>query len=145
MLNLVIVNVGNSLRTRISIVVLTLIAWVTIVTSVQMVSYDLQSQRGIVGSRSMVICSVNVARNSTSHRSSSPKNSIASRATSPVSRTAKPTFNCRASSASQPSSASSSFLHTYISDYLGTRISVRVPILSIFLSAERAKITCRTH
>ena len=112
MLNLVIVNVGNSLRTRISIVVLTLIAWVTIVTSVQMVSYDLQSRRGIVGSRSMVICSVNVARNSTSHRSSSPKNSIASRATSPVSRTAKPTFNCRASSASQPSSASSSFLHT---------------------------------
>ena len=55
MLNLVIVNVGNSLRTRISIVVLTLIAWVTIVTSVQMVSYDLQSRRGIVGSRSMVI------------------------------------------------------------------------------------------
>ena len=51
MLNLVIVNVGNSLRTRISIVVLTLIAWVTIVTSVQMVSYDQQSRRGIVGSR----------------------------------------------------------------------------------------------
>ena len=44
MLNLVIVNVGNSLRTRISIVVLTLIAWVTIVTSVQMVSYDLQTK-----------------------------------------------------------------------------------------------------
>lgn len=35
MLNLVIVNVGNSTRTKISIVVLTLIAWVTIVTSVQ--------------------------------------------------------------------------------------------------------------
>ena len=51
MLNLVIVNVGNSSRTRISIVVLTLIAWVTIVTSVQMVSYDLQSRCGIVGSR----------------------------------------------------------------------------------------------
>ena len=51
MRNLVIVNVGNSLRTRISIVVLTLIAWVTIVTSAQMVSYDLQSRRGIVGSR----------------------------------------------------------------------------------------------
>lgn len=30
MLNLVIVNVGNSTRTRISIVVLTLIAWVTL-------------------------------------------------------------------------------------------------------------------
>ena len=59
MLNLVIVNVGNSLRTRISIVVLTLIAWVTIVTSVQMVSYDLQSRRGIVGSRFLyqVVCS----------------------------------------------------------------------------------------
>ena len=55
MLNLVIVNVGNSLRTRISIVVLTLIAWVTIVTSVQMVSYDLQSRRGIVGSRFLII------------------------------------------------------------------------------------------
>lgn len=60
MLNLVIVNVGNSLRTRISIVVLTLIAWVTIVTSVQMVSYDLQSRRGIVGSLflyQVVLCS----------------------------------------------------------------------------------------
>lgn len=44
MLNLVIVNVGNSLRTRISIVVLTLIAWAIIVTSVQMVSYDLQTK-----------------------------------------------------------------------------------------------------
>ena len=55
MLNLVIVNVGNSLRTRISIVVLTHIAWVTIVTSVQMVSYDLQSRRGIVGSRFLFI------------------------------------------------------------------------------------------
>lgn len=43
MLNLVIVNVGNSTNsTRISIVVLTLIAWATIVTSVLMVSYDLQ-------------------------------------------------------------------------------------------------------
>ena len=51
MLNLVIVNVGNSSRTEISIVVLTHIAWVTIVTSVQKVSYDLQSRRGIVGSR----------------------------------------------------------------------------------------------
>lgn len=30
MLNLVIVNVGNSSRTRISIVILTLIAWVTL-------------------------------------------------------------------------------------------------------------------
>ena len=46
MLNLVIVNVGNSSRTEISIVVLTHIAWVTIVTSVQKVSYDLQSRRG---------------------------------------------------------------------------------------------------
>ena len=51
MLNLVIVNVGNSSRTEISIVVLTHIAWVTIVTSVQKVSYDLQSRRGIGGSR----------------------------------------------------------------------------------------------
>lgn len=51
MLNLVIVNVGNSSRTRISIVILTHIAWVTIVTSVPRVSYDLQSRRGIVGSR----------------------------------------------------------------------------------------------
>ena len=51
MLNLVIVNVGNSSRTEISIVVLTHIAWVTIVTSVQKVSYDLQSRRDIVGSR----------------------------------------------------------------------------------------------
>ena len=110
---LVIGNLRNfRFDARDSIVVLTHIAWVTIVTSASKVSYDLQSRRGIVGSRSMVICSVNVARNSTSHRSSSPKNSIASRATSPVSRTAKPTFNCRASSASQPSSASSSFLHT---------------------------------
>ena len=44
MLNLVIVNVGNSLRTRISIVVLTHIAWVTIVTSASKVSYDLQTK-----------------------------------------------------------------------------------------------------
>ncbi|MDE6265212.1 MAG: hypothetical protein K2M11_08735 [Paramuribaculum sp.] len=51
MLNLVIVNVGNSSGTRIGIVVLTLIAWAAIVTSVQTVSYDLQSRRGIVGSR----------------------------------------------------------------------------------------------
>ena len=62
MLNLVIVNVGNSLRTRISIVVLTLIAWVTIVTSVQMVSYDLQSRRGIVGSRFLNINAFRVNR-----------------------------------------------------------------------------------
>lgn len=55
MLNLVIVNVGNSSRTKISIVVLTHIAWVTIVTSVQKVSYDLQSRRGIVGSRFCII------------------------------------------------------------------------------------------
>lgn len=37
------------------------------------------------------------------------ENSDASRATSPASRTAKPTFNCRASSASQPFSVSSSY------------------------------------
>ncbi len=55
MLNLVIVNVGNSLRTRISIVVLTLIAWAAIVTSASKVSYDPHFRRGIVGSRFLVI------------------------------------------------------------------------------------------
>ena len=44
MLNLVIVNVGNSSRTKISIVVLTHIAWATIVTSASRVSYDLQTK-----------------------------------------------------------------------------------------------------
>ena len=51
MLNLVIVNVGNSTRTKISKMFLTHIAWVTIVSFVQKVSYDLQSQSNIVGSR----------------------------------------------------------------------------------------------
>ena len=51
MLNLVIVNVGNSLRTRISIVVLTLIAWAAIVTSASMVSYDLQVKSVAYSSR----------------------------------------------------------------------------------------------
>ena len=45
MLNLVIVNVGNSeTDARDSIVVLTHIAWVTIVTSASKVSYDLQTK-----------------------------------------------------------------------------------------------------
>lgn len=49
MLNLVIVNVGNC------IVVSTHIAWDTIVTSAQMVSYDLHLGCGIVGSRFCII------------------------------------------------------------------------------------------
>ncbi len=51
MLNLVIVNVGNSSRTKISIVVLTHIAWGTIVTSVQKVSYDLRIKKWHCSSR----------------------------------------------------------------------------------------------
>lgn len=51
MLNLVIGNVGNSSRTEICMVVLTQIAWGIIVIFVQPISYDLQSRRGMVGSR----------------------------------------------------------------------------------------------
>ena len=54
MLNLVIVNVGNSSRTEISIVVLTHIAWATIVTSASMVSYDLQVRVWLCSSRFFV-------------------------------------------------------------------------------------------
>ncbi|TGX98523.1 hypothetical protein E5355_18280 [Bacteroides muris (ex Afrizal et al. 2022)] len=44
-------NVGNFRLSKDSIVVLTYIAWAAIVTSAQMVSYDLHLRRGIVGSR----------------------------------------------------------------------------------------------
>ncbi len=52
MLILFVENVGNfQTDARDSIVVLTLIAWVTNVTSASKVSYDHQQRRGIVGSR----------------------------------------------------------------------------------------------
>ena len=51
MLILVSENVGNFQPSKDSIVVLTHIAWAAIVTSAQMVSYDLHLRRGIVGSR----------------------------------------------------------------------------------------------
>lgn len=52
MLILFVENVGNfQIDARDSIVVLTHIAWVTIVTSASKVSYDHQQRRGIVGSR----------------------------------------------------------------------------------------------
>ena len=44
-------NVGNFRPSKDSLVVLTNIAWAAIVTSAQMVSYDLHLRRGIVGSR----------------------------------------------------------------------------------------------
>lgn len=44
-------NVGNFRPSKDSIVVLTRIAWTAIVTSAQMVSYDLHLRRSIVGSR----------------------------------------------------------------------------------------------
>ncbi|NBH93143.1 hypothetical protein D1638_11085 [Muribaculaceae bacterium Z1] len=48
-------NVGNFQSSKDSIVVLTRIAWAAIVTSAQMVSYDLHLRRGIVGSRFCII------------------------------------------------------------------------------------------
>ncbi len=52
MLILFVENVGNFQNdARDSIVVLTHIAWATIVTSASKVSYDHQQRRGIVGSR----------------------------------------------------------------------------------------------
>ena len=48
-------NVGNFQPSKDSIVVLTHIAWATIVTSAQMVSYDLHLRRGIVGSRFLLL------------------------------------------------------------------------------------------
>ncbi|ROT19437.1 hypothetical protein EEL52_09715 [Muribaculaceae bacterium Isolate-113 (HZI)] len=52
MLILFVENVGNFQNdARDSIVVLTHIAWGTIVTSASKVSYDPQQRRGIVGSR----------------------------------------------------------------------------------------------
>lgn len=44
-------NLRNFRQSKDSIVVLTRIAWAAIVTSAQMVSYDLHLRRGIVGSR----------------------------------------------------------------------------------------------
>ena len=48
-------NLRNFRQSKDSIVVLTRIAWAAIVTSAQMVSYDLHLRRGIVGSRFCII------------------------------------------------------------------------------------------
>ncbi len=56
MLILFVENVGNFQNdARDSIVVLTRIAWATIVTSASKVSYDHQQRRGIVGSRFFIV------------------------------------------------------------------------------------------